>query len=198
MNHLLVLASKSPRRQQLLQQLGYQFSCHNADVDESILLNECAQDYVQRVAIAKAKTVNTLLYKLNKNRVVLAADTSVVVDGEILGKPENRKDCQRMLTLLSNRQHQVLTAIAVAQQDKLKVQLITTNVTFKLLSNQEIIQYWQTGEPQDKAGSYGIQGIAGQFVKNIQGSYSSVVGLPLYETAIILSEFGVKNAINNS
>lgn len=198
MNHLLVLASKSPRRQQLLQQLGYQFSCQNADVDESVFLNESAEDYVQRIAKAKAQAIITLQETSNCDQVVLAADTSVVVDGEILGKPQNFNDCQRMLTLLSNRQHQVLTAVTVAQNDRLKIKLVTTNVIFKTLSSQEIIQYWQTGEPHDKAGSYGIQGIAGQFVKNIQGSYSAVVGLPLYETTTLLLEFGVSNTINNS
>jgi len=201
MNHLLILASKSPRRRQLLQQLGYQFYCENADIDESVLPLENAEDYVQRVAITKAKTVAGSLDKTvtgSLNQIVLAADTSVVVDGVILGKPLNFDDCQRMLMLLSNRQHQVLTAIAAIQQNNLKTKLITTNVIFKALSNQEIRQYWQTGEPQDKAGSYGIQGIAGQFVKSIQGSYSAVVGLPLYETVGILSEFGLQNTMNNS
>jgi len=198
MNHLLVLASKSPRRQQLLQQLGYQFVCKNADVDESILLNERAENYVQRVATAKAQAINALLSKSIHQQVVLAADTSVVIDGEILGKPRDFDDCHRMLTLLSNSQHQVLTAISVVRKKKLREQLIRTDVTFKTLSDQEIIHYWQSGEPQDKAGSYGIQGIAGQFVKNIQGSYSAVVGLPLYETATLLAEFGVKTSLNDS
>jgi septum formation protein len=120
----------------------------------------------------------------------------VVIDGNILGKPSDLTDCIKTLTLLSDNQHQVLTAIALVNAEGVKVELVTTKVTFKKLSQAEIQAYWLTGEPQDKAGSYGIQGIAGQFVTNMQGSYSAVVGLPLYETAQLLNSAGLFGAIN--
>ena len=126
---------------------------------------------------------------------MLGSDTCVVVDGTILGKPSNENDCIATLSLLSDRQHQVLTAIALVNHTGIQGQVVTTQVTFKALSRAEIQAYWLTGEPQDKAGSYGIQGIAGQFVKTIDGSYSAVVGLPLYETAQLLNNAGYFGAI---
>ena len=140
------------------------------------------------LAEQKAQHVLSLLPKAERaNSYVLGSDTSVVFDGKILGKPDNLEDCINTLSLLSNRQHQVLTAIALASEEGMKGQVVTTEVTFKALTKAEISAYWLTGEPQDKAGSYGIQGIAGQFVKSINGSYSAVVGLPLYETAQLLA-----------
>jgi nucleoside triphosphate pyrophosphatase len=186
MNLSLVLASKSPRRKQLLKQLGYQFSCQNADVDESILANECAKNYVLRVAIAKAQAISELTAK---NCLVLGADTCVVVDEKILAKPVDLADSQRILNLLSDRQHQVLTAVALVHNEIVTSVVVTTEVFFKVLTSAEILKYWQSGEPQDKAGSYGIQGFAGQFVTHIHGSYSAVVGLPLYETEQLLADF---------
>ncbi len=193
MNQALVLASKSPRRQALLSQLGYQFSCLSADIDESIVAQEKPADYVLRLAFAKAQAILDIS---DENTTVLGSDTCVLIDNEILLKPQNFADSQRMLTLLSGREHQVLTAVAVINLQQQLSTLVTTNVFFKKLSPVEIQNYWQTGEPQDKAGSYGIQGIGGQFVTKIQGSYSAVVGLPLYETVKLLSQVGIKNTVN--
>jgi septum formation protein len=188
----LILASQSPRRKTLLTQLGYSFSVQASDIDESIIPLETPCDYVLRLAVEKAKKVfMSLPSRAQKSAVVLGSDTSVVINGVILGKPENLKDCINTLSLLSGQQHQVLTAVAVVSDSKVKTQLVTTKVFFKALTLAEIEAYWQTGEPQDKAGSYAIQGIAGQFVKAISGSYSAVVGLPLYETAELLSQFSL-------
>lgn len=123
--------------------------------------------------------------------MVIGSDTCVVYKNEILGKPLSQDDCLRQLTLLSNNKHQVLTAMSVVQGPLSKSIVVSTEVAFKTLTTQEIMNYWQTGEPQDKAGSYGIQGIAGQFVTQIKGSYSAVVGLPLYETSQLLAGFSI-------
>lgn len=195
----LILASQSPRRSALLAQLGVQFSIQVSDIDETVEKDESAHDYVLRLAKQKALHVfNLLSNDEQEDSFVLGSDTSVVFDGQILGKPENKKDCIKMLSLLSNNQHQVLTAIALAGKSGIKGDVITTEVFFKTLSKKEISAYWLTGEPQDKAGSYGIQGIAGQFVKSINGSYSAVVGLPLYETAKLLNDAGIIGAIDAS
>ena len=126
---------------------------------------------------------------------MLGSDTSVVFGQHILGKPESLSDCLAILNMLSGNSHQVITAIAAVQGERSEVVIVSTEVDFKMLSEKEITRYWQTGEPQDKAGAYGIQGIGGQFVKQIRGSYSAVVGLPLYETAQLLSAFGVKSSM---
>jgi len=192
MNQALVLASKSPRRQALLAQLGYHFNCLSADIDESKINKEKASDYVLRLAIEKAQYI---AQQSSIHNVILGADTCVVIDNKILTKPQNFNDSQYMLKQLSGRSHQVLTAVAVVNQEQLKSCVVNTKVFFKSLSDDEISRYWQTGEPQDKAGSYAIQGIAGQFVTKIEGSYSSVVGLPLYETVELLSNFAITNTI---
>jgi len=189
MNLSLILASKSPRRKTLLQQLGYQFSCVSADIDESVFVNEKAEDYVLRVATAKAQVVA----QKNSNAVILAADTSVIVDNEILTKPIDFNDSKRILSTLSGRQHQVLTAVAIIYKQQINSIVVSTDVFFKTLSTQEISDYWHTGEPQDKAGSYAIQGIAGKFITHIHGSYSAVVGLPLYETEQLLTKYSFGN-----
>ncbi|NQY34041.1 MAG: septum formation inhibitor Maf [Alteromonadaceae bacterium] len=198
----LILASQSPRRRELLSQLGYQFSCQGADLDESVHENELPEVYVERLAREKVQHVlklQSLSQNLNqKSAVVLGADTSVVYKQQILGKPENKADCLAMLDLLSDRKHQVFTSIAVGVSDKIISRVIVTDVYFKPLTHIEIERYWQTGEPQDKAGAYGIQGIGGQFVKHIQGSYSAVVGLPLYETANLLAEFDMPTVIQSN
>ncbi len=192
----LILASQSPRRRELLTQLGYQFSVQASDIDETEEKDESAHNYVLRLAKQKALHVLNLLSAAEQaNSFVLGSDTSVVFKGKILGKPDNEVDCINTLSLLSNNQHQVLTAIALASKNNLQGQVITTEVVFKTLSKAEISAYWLTGEPQDKAGSYGIQGIAGQFVKTINGSYSAVVGLPLYETAQLLAKAGLVGSI---
>ena len=192
MNSPLILASQSPRRKELLAQLGYQFHSINADIDEAILDNETPYDYVKRLALAKAKYV---AQDQPNNVAVLGSDTSVVYQNTILGKPENLTESLKMLTMLSNNTHQVLTAVAVAQGQKTQTIVVTTDVTFKALSVNEIENYWHTNEPQDKAGSYGIQGIGGQFVTHINGSYSAVVGLPLFETAQLLAQFNLPTTI---
>ena len=190
----LLLASKSPRRKSLLAQLGYQFTQSNSDIDESTRLNESPSDYVIRLAIAKAQYAFDQLPENNKhNTLVLGSDTSVVIQGNILGKPRDEAHCLQMLTLLSDAKHEVLTSIAVVSHNSVHSELVTTHVLFKALSIDEIKQYWLSGEPQDKAGAYGIQGIGGQFIKSIEGSYSAVVGLPLYETAKLLLECGLAN-----
>ena len=194
----LILASQSPRRKALLTQLGYSFDVKASDIDETILPQERAADYVLRLAREKAEKIfKAQAHNTKKTTVVLGSDTSVVINDIILGKPESLNDCIKTLSLLSNQQHQVLTAIAVVSDNKVMTQVVTTKVFFKALTLAEIQAYWHTGEPQDKAGSYAIQGIAGQFVKAIHGSYSAVVGLPLYETAELLTQFGLPPISHN-
>jgi len=193
----LILASQSPRRKELLAQLGYQFSVQASDIDEAVETAETAYGYVLRLAEQKAQHVLSLVPQAERaSSFVLGSDTSVVFKGKILGKPENLQDCINTLSLLSNNQHQVLTAIALASEAGMKGQVVTTEVTFKALTKAEMTAYWLTGEPHDKAGSYGIQGIAGQFAKTINGSYSAVVGLPLYETAQLLASAGFSSSIH--
>jgi septum formation protein len=194
----LILASQSPRRKALLGQLGYSFNVQASDIDETLVAQESPSDYVLRLALAKAQKVFlTLAENTKKSAIVIGSDTSVVINDVVLGKPENLNDCIDMLSLLSDQEHQVLTAVAVVSDSEIKTQLVTTKVFFKVLTLAEIKAYWQTGEPQDKAGSYAIQGIAGQFVKAIHGSYSAVVGLPLFETAALLSQFGLPTTLQN-
>lgn len=192
----LVLASQSPRRQALLNQLGYHFSILAADIDETAYVDEIPNDYVLRLAVQKAQTIfEQLPVQKQVDTLVLGADTCVVNNGEILGKPEDEKQCLTTLRQLSGKSHQVLTSIAVVGANIVTKELITTQVNFKLLAVAEIERYWQTGEPCDKAGSYAIQGIGGQFVTSINGSYSAVVGLPLYETSQMLAKLGLPSSI---
>lgn len=194
MNYSVVLASASPRRTMLLDQMGIAHSVKPVDIDESALANETPEAQVARLAEQKAQTALARLHDedvLNENTRVLASDTLIAFNGVSLGKPEDKEDARRILSMLSNNEHEVLTAISVASTTKQVTQTITTKVTFAALTNDEIDAYWDTGEPADKAGSYAIQGIGGQFVKAINGSASAVVGLPLYETRQLLREFGV-------
>ena len=184
----LVLASQSPRRRELLAQLGVNFVVCPADVDETPLVNEVAADYVPRVALAKAQAA----WELNQTLPVLGSDTAVVADGQILGKPQNEADAMRMWRLLSGRTHHVFTAIAVVAQKQQALRTVITTVSFADLSDETMAWYWDTGEPVDKAGAYAIQGLGARFVSKISGSYTAVVGLPLYETAQLLAEFGVR------
>ena len=196
----LILASQSPRRKSLLAQLGYQFTIQAADIDESVLFDEKPQDYVVRLAQEKAQVIfATLSKQQQKHAIVLGSDTCVVIDDDILGKPTDEAECIATLTRLGNRQHQVLTAIAIIRQTnsiKTMSQLVTTQVNFKALTLDEITSYWHTGEPCDKAGAYAIQGLGGQFISTINGSYSAVVGLPLCETAQLLAQAGLPSSIN--
>lgn len=204
MTKQLILASQSPRRKMLLGQLGYQFSTLVADIDESVCDHESAKDYVLRLAQEKALAIfDTLPYEQQQQSLVLGADTCVVIDGTILGKPANEAECIETLLRLENSEHQVLTAIAVVSSEteetvSVNSDTIETKVRFKALTINEIKRYWHTGEPCDKAGSYAIQGIGGQFVTTINGSYSAVVGLPLYETAQLLAKSGLPTTIQDN
>ncbi|MCG9758299.1 MULTISPECIES: Maf family protein [Pseudoalteromonas] len=182
----LYLASASPRRKALLSQLGYSFEQFSVDADESPLDDETALQLVERLARLKAQSGVALGYT---DRPVLGSDTVVVIDGEALGKPRDKADFKAMMQRLSGNTHQVMTAIAIADSSKVLSDVIVTNVTFKTLSETEIEAYWDTNEPQDKAGGYGIQGVGGRFVTEIQGSYFAVVGLPLYETDELIQRF---------
>lgn len=190
----LYLASASPRRAELLRQIGVVFEQFSVDLDETPLKGESPENYVYRLAIEKAKAglikVNT--GQSNQGSVVIGSDTAVVLEGKILGKPTDQSDAFETLRLLSGRSHQVMTSVAVVSDQSIGCQVVVTEVAFRALSDVEIIQYWQTGEPADKAGSYGIQGAGAVFVKHISGSYSAVVGLPLQETAELLSENGIQ------
>ncbi|WP_432455994.1 Maf family protein [Agarivorans sp. QJM3NY_29] len=180
----LILASASPRRIELLTQLGWAFSVQAADIDEAVLANETPEQLVRRLAEQKA----ALIYRqqTDANSAVLGSDTIVVCQGQILGKPKDQADSQRMLQLLSAKQHRVMTAVCLYYQDQPHTELVTTQVKCCAISMQQMSDYWASGEPCDKAGSYAIQGIGGKFVEAIEGSYSSVVGLPLVETDRLL------------
>ncbi|CAA0095865.1 Maf-like protein YhdE [Zhongshania aliphaticivorans] len=184
---MIVLASGSPRRAELLLQIGVEFQIVPADIDETPKPNELAVDYVQRMAAEKAVTVARLF----PDRVVLAADTSVIVDGEIWGKPLDRQHAKVMLAGLSGRSHQVMTALAVFCGGGVALELNVTEVEFAVLTPEQIDTYIASGDADDKAGAYGIQGVAGCFVKHLSGSYSGVMGLPLYETAVLLGKAGI-------
>ncbi|MDX1443992.1 MAG: Maf family protein [Gammaproteobacteria bacterium] len=182
-----VLASASPRRLDLLRQVGLEPEVRPVDIDETPLPGEAARDYVERLALAKARAAAK-----GEARPVLGSDTSVVVDGEILGKPVDESDAAAMLERLSGRAHIVMTAVAVVHGDKENHVTVATEVEFAPLSDDEIKAYWKTGEPIDKAGAYGIQGHAAAFIVRVNGSYSGVVGLPLHETTQLLRESGVE------
>jgi len=196
----IYLASKSPRRRELLRQIGVHFeilmlrdgSSRPTDVNEEVLQDELPLSYVERIANEKAVAAwNMVLMRKLPLRPVLSADTTVVLNGVIFGKPANRKEAYEMLTQLSGNTHQVFTSIAVHfHQQHLKATQIS-DVTFCTLTKQQIDNYCDTQEPYDKAGGYGIQGSAAQFISHINGSYSSIMGLPLYETAKLLTESGI-------
>ena len=195
----IYLASQSPRRRELLKQIGINFELlllrsdprRKIDVDEVPQENEDPVDYVRRISRAKASVGwNALLSRNLRPFPVLAADTTVTLDGNILGKPRDREDAAAMLRQLSGRQHQVLSAVAVALDERIEICLSTTAVTFAALSEERIHRYLLTNEGHDKAGAYGIQGHASTFVQRIEGSYSGVMGLPLFETVELLRAFG--------
>lgn len=187
----LVLASASPRRKELLAMIGLDFQAQAMDIDESVKQDEQPAIYVERLAREKARA-GLAAYP---DKLVLAADTTVVLNGQILGKPENEAQARDMLQQLSGSRHQVLTGIAVARQTagsvNIESQVVCTEVFFAVLSSQQIEAYVRTGEPMDKAGAYGIQGKAALFVERIEGSYSNVVGLPLAETGKLLEQSGM-------
>ena len=189
----LYLASGSPRRRELLTQIGVPFNTISAAIDETPLANESPAAYVERLAHEKARAGCVRLLKsiLSSTFCVLGADTAVVLDGQILGKPVDEVDAMAMLMALSGREHEVLTAIAIMDAERCETRVIRSRVSFRNISKQEARLYWASGEPQDKAGGYAIQGLAAVFVSGLNGSYSGVVGLPVCETAELLGHFGI-------
>ena len=181
----LQLASTSPRRREILAALGLSFSVVHVDVDETPRTGEAPDEMVVRLAVAKAEAA-----PCGENTVVIAADTAVVVDGRVLGKPAGEDDCLEMLGALAGRRHTVYTGVAVRAATRTRTALSATDVQFRDIGPDEALAYWQSGEPRDKAGAYGIQGLGGMFVERIEGSYSGVVGLPVFETAALLDEAG--------
>ncbi len=182
----LYLASTSPRRRELLQQLGLSFSVLKIDVDETRMAGESPEQYVARLAEAKARAGLMMV----PEGIVIAADTTVALDDDELGKPATEADAVAMWARLSGRGHRVLTGVAVGQGNDVRVQVVATSVRFRDISTEEMRAYWASGEPVDKAGGYAIQGRGAVFVTGIEGSYSNVVGLPLTETAALLAGFG--------
>ncbi|WP_371233394.1 nucleoside triphosphate pyrophosphatase [Pseudomonas sp. QE6] len=186
----LYLASSSPRRRELLTQIGLPFHIVPASVDETPQDGEPAVAYVER--LAREKALAGLHFLAQRADVcVLGADTAVVLDGRILGKPADRAEALGMLQALSGREHEVLTALAVANRERCEAKVVSSRVTFRSVSMEEAERYWDTGEPHDKAGGYAIQGLAAVFVSRVEGSYSAVVGLPLCETAALLADFSI-------
>ena len=178
----LILASSSPRRRELLEQLGLVFDIYSPDIDESEQAGESVAHYVERLACAKAEAVQ-LQYP---DAIVIAADTSLGVDQEILGKPESKQHAFEMWEKISGRKHDVYTAVCVRTNTQISSIVVRTEVEFQHLSLNDMEAYWATSEPIGKAGAYAIQGIAARYIPRIEGSYSNVVGLPLYETVQLL------------
>lgn len=187
----IYLASGSPRRREILESMGVSLERIHADIDEAVLPGEDAITYTERLAREKAAAGWLVVQQSGlPERPLLAADTTVVQDGEIFGKPADAADARRMLQAFSGRSHQAVTSVAVRQGEHIEVRTSVTHVTFKPLGEDEIQRYIDSGEPFDKAGAYGIQGRAAVFITRIDGSYSGVMGLPIHETAQILGNFG--------
>ena len=182
----IILASSSPRRKELLEQVGLKFEIFSPDIDESVHVGESADYYVQRLAEQKAQAILAQF----SDAIVIAADTSLVLDHKIIGKPESKQHAFEIWTALSDRQHDVLSGVCVRSSEcdpnTIQSMVVRTKVYFQKLSQLDMEQYWATGEPIGKAGAYAIQGYAAQFIPRIEGSYSNVVGLPLYETLQLL------------
>jgi septum formation protein len=185
---LLTLASVSPRRRELLERIGVAHVVSAADIDETVQPGEVPADYVVRMACAKARAVRARRTDLP----VLAADTTVVLDGVILAKPRDRADAIAMLGRLSGRTHQVLTAVALATASGVAFRLSTSEVRMRAVTPEECAAYWETGEPRDKAGGYAIQGRGALYIEHLSGSFSGVMGLPLYETGQLLAAAGIR------
>jgi septum formation protein len=197
----IYLASKSARRRELLRQIGIEFELlllrdhtpRGPEVDESVKPGEAADVYVARVALEKAEYAHhTMLWRKLPNRPVLAADTTVVVDGKILGKPADFNEAVSMISMLSGRTHQVLTSVAIRHLDDTLQITQKSDVAFASVPEDQIRAYCATTEPYDKAGGYGIQGLAAIFIQDIAGSYSGIMGLPLFETAQMLQQLGIR------
>jgi septum formation protein len=188
---MIYLASRSPRRAELLNQIGVKYQVHAIDIDESRTAGESPAEYVCRLAIEKAQTVARELATQQDSFQVLAADTTISLDGDIIGKPADQDQCRCILGQLSARQHLVLTAVALATPDNIAWRLTQNRVSFRALSPREIESYCASDEPMDKAGAYAIQGKAALFIEHLEGSYSAVMGLPLFETAELLQDAGI-------
>ena len=197
----IYLASKSPRRRELLRQIGIEFELlmlrdqtpRGPEVTEEVMPGEKSTDYVKRVTLEKAKFAQqTMWWRKLPSRPILAADTTVVIDGRILGKPENKDQAIEMIRSLSGRTHQVLTHVAVLHNDQTFQITQRSDVAFATLSEARICAYCATQEPYDKAGGYGIQGLAALFIQDIAGSYSGIMGLPLFETGQLLEQAGLQ------
>lgn len=187
---LIWLASASPRRSALLTQIGIAHHIRAVDVDETAHHGELPLDYVQRLSVLKAQTLWDRLAPAER-LPVLGSDTTVALETMILGKPHDRADALRILSLLSGRTHQVYTGVALRSAAGTQVRMSVSDVTFRRLSSAEMAAYWDCGEPEDKAGAYAIQGRAGMFIEHMSGSYSGIVGLPLFETAELLHNVGI-------
>lgn len=183
------LASGSPRRRELLAQLGVLFEVHPVTLDETPVAGEAPLAYVKRLACQKARIAHAMFE--GRFPVVIGADTAVIHKKRIFGKPKDQQEAQAMLAALSGEVHETYSAIAITGRAGLQVAVSKTKVKFRVLRDEEIQRYWETGEPQDKAGAYAIQGFAASFIQEIQGSYSGVMGLPLYETSRLLNVQGV-------
>ncbi|WP_024693994.1 Maf family protein [Pseudomonas syringae] len=186
----LYLASGSPRRRELLTQIGVPFTVLTAQIDETPFDSETPSAYVERLALGKARAGLALLAS-DRQACVMGADTAVVQGSRILGKPVDEADALGMLAALSGTEHEVMTAIALIDHQRSEACVVTSRVRFRPIQPHEASAYWASGEPQDKAGGYAIQGLAAIFVESLQGSYSGVVGLPLCETAELLGRFGI-------
>lgn len=186
---MIYLASSSPRRKELLQQMGVSFDVIAQFAEEVHQVNESPEAYVSRLALEKAR--DGLSRQTDQSIPVLGSDTAVILNGAILGKPDNKQQALDMLLSLSDQTHQVLTAVALINDQKTEQILSKTDVTFAPLSRSMCEHYWQSGEPVDKAGAYGIQGQGALFIRNINGSYSGVMGLPIYETKLLLDKFNI-------
>ena len=184
----IVLASHAPRRRQLLGQMGLEFTTQSPEIDESAFHGRDAQDLVETLSREKARWVAR---QQTPDTLVIGADTVVVLDGAILGKPRDGAEAEAMLAALSGRDHQVFTGVTLCQGDRILTQAEETQVTFRPLTGQEIRQYVSTGEPMDKAGAYGIQGLGGLLVEGIRGDYHNVMGLPICRLGRMLLDFGV-------
>lgn len=187
----LILASASPRRLELLAQIGVQAQVLPLTVDESVRSGEPPSAYVERLALAKARAGRALARARGWSGPVLGADTAVIIDGRILGKPLDRGDATATLGLLSGRCHQVMSAVALVRDSRESVKLSISEVCFRVIPQAEREAYWRTGEGRDKAGAYAIQGAGAVFIERLSGSYTGVVGLPLFETAQLLTELGI-------
>lgn len=185
----IVLASASERRSRLLEQIGVRHRVVGADIDEAPRPGEAPPDYVRRLAAEKARAV---VVREPGGEPVLAADTTVVLGGRLFGKPADEAECLEMLGALAGRTHAVLTAVALRHDGQLREALDTSYVTFRSIAAEEVRRYWASGEPAGKAGGYAIQGLGAVFVARLEGSFSGVMGLPLFETAALLDAAGVR------